>query len=106
MKYDQEKQKNIKSCSAIRDSEESKPIAVIQAVRAIIKLLPKTNADSSPEFNKCLKALIKIRDDMEIEDTIRIMAMNSINTMLENVTEVKTELTEEDIMKKIRGKKK
>lgn len=103
-KHEKEKDKNIKACAAIRDKVGAKPIAVIQAVRAINKLMPKENADTHPQFDKCLKALIRIRDSKEIEDTIRIMAMNTINTMLESAgSNMVDRPTEEDIMNKIRG---
>lgn len=106
-KNEKEKQKNISVCSAIRDNKDAKPIAVIQAVRAINKLLPKERPELNAQFNKNLKALIAIRDNKDVEDTIKIMAMNTINTMLESAEPVSSDKpTEADIMKKIRGGKK
>lgn len=105
-KHEKEKQKNIDVCSVIRDNPSAKPIAVIQACRAINKLLPRENPETHSAFDKNLKALIEIRDNVSIEDTIRIMAMNTINTMLESVsTEKDDETTEDDILNKIRGAK-
>ena len=78
-KHEKEKENNIKACSVIRDNPSAKPVAVIQAVRAINKF----------------------------EDTIRIMAMNTINTMLESANPVQSNLpTEDDVITKIRGSKK
>lgn len=103
-KHEKEKENNIKACSVIRDNPNAKPVAVIQAVRAINKLLPRENPEEHKAFNKNLNALIRIRDNVAIEDTIRIMAMNTINTMLESASPVTDDrLTESDILKKIRG---
>ena len=104
-KYDNELDKNIRRCAAIRDGAESRTIAVIQAVRAIQKLIGKDT--EHPEFDKNLDALINIRDDEAIEDTLRIMAMNSINTMLDATVGDRPDTpSADDIMKKIRGEKK
>ena len=66
--------------------------------------MPKENADAHPQFDKCLEALIRIRDSRVIEDTIRIMAMNTINTMLESAgSNVADKPTGKDILAKIRG---
>jgi cell division protein ZapA (FtsZ GTPase activity inhibitor) len=106
-KHEKEKENNIKACSVIRDNPSAKPVAVIQAVRAINKLLPRDNPEEHKAFNKNLKALIAIRDNVAIEDTIRIMAMNTINTMLESASPVQDNRpTEADVMNKIRGVKK
>ena len=106
--FDKEKQENIKTCAKIRDNKTSKPIAVIQAVRAIQKLMPKDHPEENPEFKKNLIALKRIRKDDAIEDTIRVMAMNTINTMLDSVGDGSADdkPTEADIMKKIRSAKK
>jgi hypothetical protein len=106
-KHEKEKENNIKACSVIRDNPSAKPVAVIQAVRAINKLLPRENPEEHKAFNKNLNALIAIRDNVAIEDTIRIMAMNTINTMLESVSPVQSDrLQESDVISKIRGTKK
>ena len=106
-KHDNEKQRNICVCSMIRDDAGSKPIAVIQAVRAMNNLFPAEQPDSHPEFEKNLDALIQIRDNEDIEATIRIMAMNTINTMLKSVdSPQEDDSSADDIMKKIRGAKK
>ena len=106
-KHEKEKEKNIKACSVIRDNPSAKPVAVIQAVRAINKLLPRDNPEQHSAFDKNLKALIRIRDNVAIEDTIRIMAMNTINTMLESASPVTDDTpTELDVINKIRGSKK
>ena len=106
-KHEKEKEKNIQACSVIRDNPNAKPVAVIQAVRAINKLLPRQNPEEHKAFNKNLKALIEIRDNVAIEDTIRIMAMNTINTMLESASPVESDIpTEADVMTKLRGSKK
>lgn len=106
-KYNGELDKNIAACAFIRDNPTSKPIAIIQAVRAIHKLIAKDNASEHPQFQKNLDALTAIRDDATIEDTLRIMAMNSINTMLDGVVDTsETRPTPDDILKKIRSKKK
>ena len=58
-------------------------------------------------FEKNLDALIQIRDNEDIEATIRIMAMNTINTMLKSVDSPQDDdSSADDIMKKIRGAKK
>ena len=106
-KHDKEKTKNIEVSARIRDGADSKPIAVIQAVRAINKLLPKGEPDDSGEFDRNVTALVAIRDNEGIEDTLRIMAINTLNTMLdtgEGATDARP--TESDIMAKIRGAKK
>ena len=104
-KYTDELENNISRCVYIRDKEGSKTIAIIQAVRVIQKLI--SNNPEHPEFDRDLDALIQIRDNETIEDTLRVMAMNTINTMLDSVGGDKTENpTAEDIMKKIRGEKK
>lgn len=106
-KHDKEKNKNIEVSARIRDGENSRPIAVIQAVRAINKLLPKGEPDSSGEFDKNVTALVAIRDDEGIEDTLRIMAINTLNTMLDNgETATDNRPTETEIMARIRGAKK
>lgn len=75
-------------------------------MRASQKLIAKDESRVD-EFNKNLNALIAIRDDSTIEDTLRIMAMNTINTMLDGVIEDKGSKPEpSDILKKIRSKKK
>ena len=106
-KHDKEKTKNIEVSARIRDGADSKPIAVIQAVRAINKLLPKGEPDDSGEFDRNVTALVAIRDNEGIEDTLRIMAIKTLNTMLdtgEGATDARP--TESDIMAKIRGAKK
>lgn len=105
--YSREKNENIRICAKIRDDKNSKPIAKVQAVRAINKLLPSEGIADNPEFKMNLRVLKRLRLDTTIEDTIRIMAINTINTMLGSVGDpTEDETTEEDIMKKIRGTKK
>ena len=102
--YAKELEKNIQRCAAIRDNKGSRTIAVIQAVRAIQKLIAKDT--EHPEFDKNLDALIEIRDNENVEDTLRVMAMNTINTMLDSTAGDDSKPSADDIMKKIRGTKK
>lgn len=99
-----EKSKNIDVLIGIRDDLYTEPVVVVQAVRTMQKIIDKEH----PETEKNLKALMKIRDDENIKASIRVMAMQSLNTMFDILDDEVSDdrPTEEDIMNKIRGKKK
>lgn len=62
--------------------------------------------DKETEMN--IKTLIEIRDSMETSPAVRIQAIQTMQKIMDNIgaTTTETQITEEDIMKKIRGLKK
>lgn len=64
------------------------------------------NLDKETESN--MKTLIAIRDDVETTPAVRIQAIQTLQKIMDacSAATIEGQITEEDIMKKIRGKKK
>lgn len=103
-KVKNEKNKNIDVLIGIRDDAHTEPVVIVQAVRTMQKIIDKEH----PETERNLQALIDIRDNETIKASIRVMAMQSLNSLFEIIDndEKDDRPTEADIMAKIRSKKK